>query len=71
MVNIIAVLMILALLTKSSVFIQIVINVRNDLWMEGVTIHWHGLPQKGTPFMDGVARVTQCPINPGETFTYR
>ncbi|VDI50820.1 Hypothetical predicted protein [Mytilus galloprovincialis] len=50
---------------------QIVINVKNDLWMEGITIHWHGLPQKGTPYMDGVPRVTQCPINPGEKFTYR
>ncbi|XP_076090248.1 uncharacterized protein LOC143062410 [Mytilus galloprovincialis] len=50
---------------------QIVIRVKNDLWMEGITFHWHGLPQKGTPYMDGVPRVTQCPINPGETFTYR
>ncbi|XP_052105492.1 uncharacterized protein LOC127738326 [Mytilus californianus] len=50
---------------------QIVIHVKNDLWMEGISFHWHGLPQKGTPYMDGVPRVTQCPINPGETFTYR
>ncbi|XP_063427005.1 uncharacterized protein LOC134710560 [Mytilus trossulus] len=50
---------------------QIVVHVHNKLMMEGVSIHWHGLFQKGTPFMDGVARVTQCPINPGETFTYR
>ncbi|XP_063411049.1 uncharacterized protein LOC134693965 [Mytilus trossulus] len=50
---------------------QILIRVKNDLWMEGITFHWHGLPQKGTPYMDGVPRVTQCPINPGETFTYR
>ncbi|CAC5394005.1 unnamed protein product [Mytilus coruscus] len=50
---------------------QIVVHVHNRLLMEGVSIHWHGLLQKGSPFMDGVARVTQCPINPGETFTYR
>ncbi|CAC5415838.1 unnamed protein product [Mytilus coruscus] len=50
---------------------QIVIHVKNDLWMEGISFHWHGLPQKGTPYMDGVPRVSQCPINPGETFTYR
>ncbi|KAJ8298077.1 hypothetical protein KUTeg_024608 [Tegillarca granosa] len=27
--------------------------------------------ERGTPWMDGVAGVSQCPINPEETFTYR
>lgn len=27
--------------------------------------------QTTTPFFDGAAYVSQCPINPGETFTYR
>ncbi len=36
---------------------------------EGTTIHWHGLLQKGTPWMDGVPSLTQCPIAPGSTFT--
>ncbi|XP_070533728.1 uncharacterized protein [Ptychodera flava] len=39
--------------------------------MEGITIHWHGMLQRNTPWMDGVAGVSHCPINPGETFTYR
>ncbi|KAK4621999.1 oxidoreductase ptaK [Fulvia fulva] len=38
---------------------------------EGTAIHWHGLLQKDTPWMDGVPGVQQCPIAPGSTFTYR
>lgn len=38
---------------------------------EGTTIHWHGFLQTGTPWMDGVPGVTQCPIPPGHSFTYR
>lgn len=38
---------------------------------EGVTIHWHGFAQKSTPFMDGVAMITQCPIPSATDFTYR
>ncbi|KAK5055358.1 hypothetical protein LTR84_013108 [Exophiala bonariae] len=38
---------------------------------EGVSIHWHGLLQTGTPYEDGVPGITQCPIAPGQTFTYR
>ncbi|KAK3087150.1 hypothetical protein FSP39_002348 [Pinctada imbricata] len=49
----------------------VVVHVTNNLINEGVTIHWHGLRQRGTPYMDGVSMVTQCPINPDETFTYR
>ncbi|XP_072166693.1 uncharacterized protein [Diadema setosum] len=37
---------------------------------EGVSIHWHGFPQKNTPYMDGVAMVTQCPIPESASFTY-
>ncbi|RMZ81281.1 hypothetical protein DV737_g2539, partial [Chaetothyriales sp. CBS 132003] len=37
---------------------------------EGAALHWHGLLQKGTPYEDGVPGITQCPIAPGETFTY-
>ncbi|KAM0319274.1 hypothetical protein ACHAO8_001066 [Botrytis cinerea] len=38
---------------------------------EGITIHWHGQPQKENPWYDGVPAVTQCPIAPNTTFTYR
>ncbi|CAL5386349.1 unnamed protein product [Camellia sinensis] len=36
-----------------------------------VTIHWHGIRQRGTPWADGPEYVTQCPIQPGATYTYR
>ncbi|CAB0032828.1 unnamed protein product [Trichogramma brassicae] len=37
---------------------------------ESTTIHWHGFKQRGTPYMDGVPFVSQCPILPGQTFQY-
>uniref|UniRef100_A0ACD5XUI2 Uncharacterized protein n=1 Tax=Avena sativa TaxID=4498 RepID=A0ACD5XUI2_AVESA len=49
----------------------IVVTVHNKLETENTAIHWHGIRQIGTPWADGVAGVTQCPILPGETFTYR
>lgn len=49
----------------------LVIHVINRLYSDTVSMHWHGLPQKETPYMDGVSFVTQCPINPGQTFTYK
>lgn len=41
--------------------------------MEGaeITIHWHGIYQKGSPYSDGVPFVTQCPIQEGSTFRYQ
>jgi FtsP/CotA-like multicopper oxidase with cupredoxin domain len=47
------------------------VEVDNQLPDEGTTIHWHGLLQKGTPYYDGVPSVSQCPIAPGKTLTYR
>ncbi|XP_059140776.1 uncharacterized protein LOC131928705 [Physella acuta] len=49
----------------------ITVHVRNDLISDAVTVHWHGLHQVGTPWMDGVPFVTQCPILPGSEFTYK
>ena len=49
----------------------IVVNLDNTLRSERVSsIHWHGIFQKGTPHMDGVEAVTQCPIAPHSSFTY-
>ncbi|KAK3212310.1 hypothetical protein Dsin_017016 [Dipteronia sinensis] len=45
--------------------------VSNKLHTEGVVIHWHGIRQMGTPWADGTASISQCAINPGETFDYR
>ncbi|XP_058802855.1 uncharacterized protein LOC131670893 [Phymastichus coffea] len=48
----------------------VVVEVRNQMLSESTTIHWHGFNQKNTPYMDGVPYVTQCPILPGQSFTY-
>ncbi|XP_057548727.1 laccase-3-like [Amaranthus tricolor] len=36
-----------------------------------ITLHWHGIRQMRTPWADGPEYVTQCPIKPGGTYTYR
>ncbi|KAK9000957.1 hypothetical protein V6N11_082753 [Hibiscus sabdariffa] len=36
-----------------------------------LTIHWHGIFQKLTGWADGPDMVTQCPIRPGNKYTYR
>ena len=50
---------------------ELTIHVRNLLLSDSVTIHWHGLHQRGTPFMDGVGYISQCPIASGQRFTYQ
>ncbi|XP_062567441.1 uncharacterized protein LOC134229689 [Saccostrea cucullata] len=49
---------------------KVKVHIHNDLMNEAVTFHWHGMFQKDTPWMDGVSMLTQCPILPGQTFTY-
>ena len=44
--------------------------VVNRLERETTSIHWHGLHQNNTPWMDGVDHVTQCGILPGASFRY-
>ncbi|XP_027343254.1 L-ascorbate oxidase-like [Abrus precatorius] len=46
------------------------IALTNKLFTEGTVIHWHGIRQYGTPWADGTAAISQCAINPGETFNY-
>lgn len=46
------------------------VTVVNAFASESATIHWHGIHQVGTPFMDGTPFVTQCPIPPHNTFEY-
>ncbi|KAL3524014.1 hypothetical protein ACH5RR_016848 [Cinchona calisaya] len=36
-----------------------------------LTIHWHGVRQMRTAWADGPEFVTQCPIRPGGSYTYR
>ncbi|WVQ72983.1 hypothetical protein IAR50_002546 [Cryptococcus sp. DSM 104548] len=45
------------------------VTVTNSL-DEGQTIHWHGMIQNSTPYMDGVPGISQCPILAGGSYTY-
>lgn len=49
----------------------VIVELKNSLLTENVAIHWHGIRQRGTPWADGTEGVTQCPILPGDTFTYK
>ena len=51
---------------------QVEVKVYNKLeGAEGTSIHWHGLHQRTSPYMDGVSMVTQCPVPAHTHFTYR
>ena len=47
-----------------------IVDVRNNLGDEATSIHWHGLFQINTPWMDGVGGLSHCPIAPGNNFRY-
>ncbi|TWU77152.1 hypothetical protein ED733_008425 [Metarhizium rileyi] len=47
----------------------IMINIENKA-VNATSIHFHGLFQNGTNWMDGTVGVTQCPIAPNSNFTY-
>ena len=49
---------------------KVIVDVFNHLSSEGVTIHWHGIHQRNTPWMDGVGSLSQAPILPGGRFRY-
>lgn len=36
---------------------RIIVDVSNHMPGQGLTIHWHGIHQKKTPWMDGIAMV--------------
>ncbi|WYZ39515.1 hypothetical protein EsH8_III_001429 [Colletotrichum jinshuiense] len=38
---------------------------------EGTALHWHGFRQENTQWEDGVPAISQCPIAPLKTYTYR
>ncbi|KAF7883499.1 uncharacterized protein EAF02_005419 [Botrytis sinoallii] len=50
---------------------NLIIHVTNNLEYNGTSIHWHGIRQLGSLEYDGVPGVTQCPIAPGDTLTYK
>ncbi|KAF2709450.1 multicopper oxidase [Pleomassaria siparia CBS 279.74] len=49
---------------------ELVVHVKNR-GSNATSIHWHGLYQNGTNWMDGTVGITQCPIAPNHDFTYR
>ncbi|XP_038880052.1 L-ascorbate oxidase-like [Benincasa hispida] len=56
---------------RANVGDTIIVELVNKLFTEGVVIHWHGILQRETPWADGTASISQCAINPGETFIYQ
>lgn len=50
---------------------EVAIRVINKLEKEALAIHWHGIHMRNNVWMDGVPFVTQCPIFPRQSFTYR
>ncbi|KAG0144324.1 hypothetical protein CROQUDRAFT_47479 [Cronartium quercuum f. sp. fusiforme G11] len=59
-------------LIEANVSFDTIVVTLTNLMSDSVSIHWHGVSiyQNGTPWMDGVTGVTQCPIPPGSSFTY-
>lgn len=48
----------------------VVVDVTNYMFTEETSVHWHGMHQRNTPWMDGVGYITQCPIEAGSSFRY-
>ncbi|TGO33572.1 hypothetical protein BHYA_0239g00120 [Botrytis hyacinthi] len=50
---------------------NVIVHVTNKLTNNGTSIHWHGIRQLNNAQYDGVPGITQCPIAPGDTLTYK
>ncbi|KAJ5300183.1 hypothetical protein N7508_007426 [Penicillium antarcticum] len=50
---------------------EVVVHVTNSLQANGTSLHFHGIRQNWTSHMDGVASITQCPVAPGDSYTYK
>lgn len=48
----------------------VVVDVNNEMTGIGEALHWHGILQRGTPWMDGVPMLTQCLIQAPNVFRY-
>ncbi|KAM5384697.1 hypothetical protein ACJA88_002544 [Fusarium oxysporum] len=55
---------------EASIGDTVLVNVRNNLGNQSTSLHFHGLFMNGSNHMDGPSQVTQCPIQPGESFLY-
>ncbi|KAL2460456.1 Laccase-14 [Abeliophyllum distichum] len=49
---------------------KLIIKVHNEAEYN-ITIHWHGMKQLRNPWSDGTEYINQCPIRPGQKYTYR
>ena len=49
---------------------RVIVNVHNQLGNRSTSMHFHGLYQNRTGFMDGATGATQCLIPPGASLTY-
>ncbi|KAJ4371959.1 hypothetical protein N0V83_003732 [Neocucurbitaria cava] len=50
---------------------EVIVHVTNNLPSNGTAIHWHGIRQLNNNQYDGVPGITQCPIVPGSSMTYK
>ncbi|XP_066272659.1 uncharacterized protein [Branchiostoma lanceolatum] len=50
---------------------QVVLKVINHFYKEVTSLHVHGMYMRGVNHMDGVPYVTEYPILPGKSFSYR
>lgn len=58
--------------TKGAEFsINVIDQLTNTDLDLGTSIHWHGIFQHHTNYVDGPAFVTQCPLVPNESFLYQ
>lgn len=48
----------------------IVVHLTNKLGNQTTGIHFHGIDQISTNWMDGPSMVTQCPLPPDSSMTY-
>ncbi|CAK9857150.1 unnamed protein product [Sphagnum jensenii] len=48
---------------------RVIVTVRNHVDYN-ITIHWHGVNQRLSAWNDGPAYITQCPIQPNQSYTY-
>ncbi|KAJ9634398.1 ferroxidase fet3 [Knufia peltigerae] len=49
---------------------RLVVNMYNGLGDKNTSLHFHGMFQTNSSYMDGPSMITQCPIPPGYSFTY-
>ncbi|XP_017770698.1 PREDICTED: laccase-1-like [Nicrophorus vespilloides] len=53
------------------IYDTVIVRVHNELGDVATSIHWHGMHQRYTNYMDGVPFITQCPVHPNNVFQYR